>query len=129
MPVLMFHKDVYLPARAQKPCHTGLLQYSRHALRAGRERGVDLARLPKTLPLPDARVVEAELDDTTGEVHKQVWRFAYDPQWDLVMPVLFSGLVTTVWFNRSDDLHVTLCRERYVCDPSWEQKLAPRLYG
>lgn len=129
MPVLMFHKDVYLPKRAQTPCHAGLLRYSRHALNASRERGVDFARLPKTLPLPHARVVEAELDEATGEVCKQVWRFAYDSQRDLVMPVLSSGLVTTVWFNRNDDLHTTLCRERYVCDTNWEQRMAQRLYA
>lgn len=123
MAVLMFHKDVFIPRCVQSPCFSGELRYSRHALESAKARSRGNLWLPRVLPVSQASLVEVEWDEFAQAVHKQVWRLPYDDIRDMVMPVLATGLVTTVWFNRRDDLHNTLKRERYVTPQSWQQHM------
>lgn len=121
MTTIVFHKDVFIPEGIRRP-FKGRLMYSRHAIDACVSRGCN--RTPLTLP-EAVDVIEVEAVVTNGRVvvTKHLVRFAYDKGRDLVMPVLTSGLVTTLWFNHRMDLHSSLKTERYVSKKQLERML------
>lgn len=117
---LMFHKDVYIPEHARAPIFTGELKYSRHALNVSSgSDSITALTLPVSFDGKGATLVEAELNPTTGEVEKQVWRMPLTEKDDLCFPLLPNGVVKTVWLNARTDTHETLRKTRYVGGAKW----------
>lgn len=120
MNALMFHKDVFIPDFAKVPLHEGALRYSRHACNVTVSNGqLEDIPLPPTFVASNATLVEVELNPTTGEVEKQVWRQPLDDKRDMCFPMLRGGFVKTVWINDRTDQHATLQRQRYIGGFQW----------
>ena len=90
------------------------MRYSRHALREADIEGLWEEDLPSKLPA-DFEVIETEVTD--GRL-KWVVRFPCQSDAmvgeDLVLVVIQSGLVKTVWVNSNTDTHCTLDTTKYV---------------
>lgn len=109
----IYNRAIFIPEWAKARQYNGPLQYSRHALiQAAEDRYGDVtAKLPQFIP-DHFQLVEVEIED--GICVKQMWRGRLTAELDLVMPVVASGVVTTVWINHKDDKHRTLQRHKYA---------------
>ena len=109
----LYHRDVGIPANLARPVAGLTLSYTGHALAAAAQDGLPRGYLPATLPSVFDTI---ELEALGGQAVKWVVRFPLEDfsGWDIVLAVRFDGVVRTVWFNRSDDLHATLDRSRYA---------------
>jgi hypothetical protein len=102
-----YHRDIGFPQYVVGP-EPGLpLTYSRHAQQEASKDLWDL--LPQTLP--DHTLIEAEV--LGRRETKWVVRVPTGTQHDLVLVVLPTGFVKTVWLNHTTDTHRTLRRELY----------------
>lgn len=112
MPTL-YNSAIFIPSWAKTRQYTGPLKYSKHARdEAAADRYGDVtSKLPRFIP-DDFQLVEVEIED--GVCVKQMWRGRLTDELDLVMPVVSSGVVTTVWINHKDDKHRTLQRHKYA---------------
>lgn len=110
----LFHKDVFMPPSAQSPVYVGKLMYSHHAILAAKSDRYGKMTLPESFDPKNAELIESELSDDGTTVLKQVWRQALDEHRDLVLVLLPSGKVKTVWINHRRDTHPTLQVSKYV---------------
>lgn len=109
----LYHVDIGFPADLKLPRGQLALEYSFHARRAAEtDRISPYCSLPGLLDL-SAGIVEVEVKH--GKLIKVVTRQPYSEQVDIVLVVMLTtGRVKTVWFNRTNDKHRTLDRSRYA---------------
>lgn len=106
----LFHKDLGIPPPLAAGPAVGLkLSYGYHAPERAAEKGI--ATLPQSVP---AGYQLIEVESSRGRAVKWVVRFAYDNVEDLVMVIVPSGFVKTIWKNRRSDRHSTLQRSLYT---------------
>jgi hypothetical protein len=116
-----YHKDVFLPPSLVAAVATldfSMVNYSRHALVAAAEDGVQAHELPRSLALSDWTLVKVET--VAGRVRGLLLRRprAADPRLHLVIAIAVPDMVVrTVWVNRANDNHRTLDRTKYVQAP------------
>lgn len=112
----LYHSEVYMPTHLANPCHRGRLRYTKHALRAALDDRYGAIVLP-TRFVPEAAVLIETETDNCDQVQKQVWRIQLDEKRDLILVIMPTGWVKTVWSNLRTDHHNTLNRQRYVSAP------------
>lgn len=106
----LFHKDLGIPTTVSGPPVGMRLYYGYHsAQERAPEKGI--AVLPDFVP-PNYTLVEVETN--RGAPVKWVIRVPYNAQDDLVLVVLPTGKVKTVWKNHRQDTHRTLNRSIYT---------------
>lgn len=110
----LFHAEIFVPVRLQKPIFEGRLRYSKHALQESKKDKFGAMALPEFFEASEAKLIEVELSDDCEAVLKQVWRQKLDETRDLVLAVNPDGFVRTVWINLRTDRHRTLDSGRYV---------------
>lgn len=116
-----YHKDVFLPpslVAAVAAIDFSMIHYSRHALVAAAEDGVQAHELPHSLTLADWTLVKVETVD--GRVRGLLLRRPRpaNPRLHLVIAVAVPDMVVrTVWVNRANDNHRSLDRTKYVQAP------------
>lgn len=120
---MLFHRDVYLPPCVRLPAAPVALAVSAHAAAAAHaDRYGDLsAYLPAAVVPAEWTPVEVETDARLAPT-KVLYRRTVKAGLDLCLVVLLtapgSGLVKTVWANRTADAHRTLDRSRYANPPT-----------
>lgn len=114
MSLYLFHAEVFMPASYARPIHEGELKYGKHALSEATVDRYGYIPLPQSFTAAQAQLIEAEVDASTNEVVKQVWRQKLDAERDIVLVINRGGFVRTVWVNLRKDKHHTLNRSKYV---------------
>lgn len=114
---MLYHYEIYIPEYMKAPCFEGLLIYTRHAIAEAQSDKYGLVQLPERFCAAEATLIEVEVDNL-GLVIKQVWRRPYDQHRDLILVIMNTGVVRTVWFNKKTDTHKTLNVARYVPHPA-----------
>ncbi len=88
------------------------LQYSSHALKAAGQDIYEEIILPTRLYTARAEWFEVEVED--HRITKVVYITDYCEEFNLIIVILVdSGIVKTVWLNEKSDTHVTLRRANY----------------
>lgn len=116
----LYHKDIYMPAEIDRALTNAAnrgatieLKYSGHAINASKNDRYGKINLPKTLNTAEATFVEVEL--TGRAITKVVYRVRHDSRNDLVIVVMIqTGLVKTVWLNSRTDKHSSLKTWKYA---------------
>jgi hypothetical protein len=119
----LYHKDIFLPNEVSD--YVGFfyrLLWTPHAKKAAmsdRYGVIDISKIDKMLKVDLKDVIEAEKDDTTGQVVKIVVRKPYDKDKDIVLaliPHVYSreATVKTCWLNKKSDKHSTLRKDLYA---------------
>lgn len=106
--MLLYHRDLGIPANITRPSEGLTLSYSSHAAEQANRKNI--WSLPGVLG--SYTIIEVETD-TCGVARKWVLRLPHSHSHDLCMAVLPSGLVKTVWLNTCEDTHRTLDSTRY----------------
>ena len=114
MNLLLYHKDIFMPAEMSRPIHEGPLHYGRHALQEAMSDRYGRVPLPTTFCPQTSVLIESEYDRERKEVVKQVWRIPVNGKRDAVLVIAAGGFVKTVWINMRNDNHKTLDKSRYV---------------
>jgi hypothetical protein len=111
----LFHKDIGIPQPLQVGPPAGMkLFYGFHSeIERAVPKGIDLKKLPPFVP-PNYQLIEVEARQRDGAPQKWVIRAPYDNVNDLVIVILASGKVKTVWTNKRADTHRTLNRSIYT---------------
>ena len=112
---MLYHHEIGFPAAMRMPQRAFLLEYTQHTRSEAQGDRYGAFALPMALDTRKATLIEAEVDETTGEIIKAVWRLRYDDTRDVVLVVLMrERTVKTVWINTRDDGHETLDKSRYT---------------
>jgi hypothetical protein len=115
---MLFHKDVGYPEPVTqtlakfegKPYR---LDYTGHARRAAQLDRYDKIDLPNRVNFANCEAVEVEVRDK--RIHKVVYRTRYNQQFDLILVIVMETLrVKTVWLNEREDAHATLDTTRFI---------------
>lgn len=114
MNTYLFHTEVFMPQRFQRPLFEGRLRYGPHALSEAKSDRYGGVPLPEFFEACNAKLIEVEFDIDRDEVCKQVWRQALDSKRDIILVMGRGGFVRTVWVNLRNDKHRTLDRSKYV---------------
>lgn len=124
----LYHPEIFMPNWFEAPTERATLEYSRHALYAlSNDRYGGIPQF-ETIPLCRFSVVELGVKHAKRnqlgvpaappQVSKIVVRGRYSSELDIVFVLCPRGngkyFVKTCWFNRNDDKHKTLRRERYA---------------
>jgi hypothetical protein len=115
---MLYHSKVFMPQRVLDKVPTGIttLSYGLHAVEQARAKyGISCERLPVSIHITQANIVEVELDG--DDFAKVVIRIAFSQVDDICLPLILKGdkwFVKTVWLNRNNDKHTTLKRHLYV---------------
>lgn len=108
-----YHYQVGFPTNLRKPTGKVLLEYTQHALEAANTDRYGAFGVPIELDYDQATLIEAEAD-RFGNVEKGVYRVRYNARFDLVLVVIIATRrVKTVWLNERADRHHSLRRELY----------------
>lgn len=110
---MRFHKDIYMPEYVSRFARRGILPltYGHHAIKATRRhKGISVPVLP-SIDTSKADVIEVEFID--GKYHKTLYRIA-GIDVDIILAVMYNGIVKTTWVNEKNDQHSTLDRNMYV---------------
>lgn len=112
----LYCSDVFVPDWFVAPTERVALRWGKHALLAGMNDRYGVIPVFQSLPLSNFKVVEFAA--VGREVTKIVVRGHYNDDLDVVF-VLIPGregahFVKTVWFNKRNDTHKTLRRDRYA---------------
>lgn len=112
-PEVLYHAEIGLPASFVAPTGVVCPKYSRHARAAAVTDRYGHMRLPSTICLSEATVIEVGYRN--GRLHKILYRLKYNFDLDMCI-VLIPGewFAKTCWFNERTDLHRTLDRSRYA---------------
>lgn len=110
----LYHKDIGFPDYIKLPSHTVDLQYSNHARQAAANDRYGVIKLPYSVNLATAELIEIELEGKTPV--KMLLRTKYSTQYDLCIVLAPGGVVKTVWLNDKTDTHTTLKKHLY-CVP------------
>jgi len=113
--VKVFHRDVFMPDCVYEAAAVVLCQLGgryRLSTHAKNQRAVREVTLPQPLPIAQLEIIEVTTNGVG--VEKMLLRFkAVTGTDDVVMGLTNSGLVTTVYHNKSDDRHFTLNTSKY----------------
>ena len=107
----LYHKEIRLPKISFRDIEV-VLNYSYHAIEAAESDRFGKVELPYSINFNRVELVEVEIHK--GRVNKLVVRKHHDSLNDLVLVVLVDTLkVKTVWLNRKNDNHRTLDARKY----------------
>jgi hypothetical protein len=106
----LFHKDIGIPPPVSSGPQVGLrLTYRGHPIDRATQK--EIGNLPQSVP---ANYTLIEVESSRGVPVKWVIRVPYDNADDLVIVLLPTGIVKTVWKNHRNDVHRTLNRSIYT---------------
>lgn len=109
----LYHKDVFFkPAFHNFIAKNITLKFSKHLIERLIERGIDIKKIPQRIS-NDPVVVETETTINGDYIVKQLIRYQYSSDYDLVIAVMRDGFVKTAWLNRKTDTHNTLDKSKY----------------
>lgn len=112
----LYHSEIKLPAGFVAPTGKVELRWTSHARQeAAKDRYTNIPQF-KALTLARFKVIEVGV--VNGRVSKIVFRGRLDNTNDVVIVLIPNGTapwtVKTVWVNKTNDLHRTLDRSKYV---------------
>lgn len=123
---VLYHKDIGFPKDVVMPrgfTPKMYLNYGGHARYEAMADRYGQMKLPKMVDITKGQIIEIGVtNQMTGNqyekvVTKMVVRFPYDDKKDLVIVIMIpTGFVKTVWANLKTDSHKTLDRSKYA-DP------------
>lgn len=108
---MLYHRDIGFPKSVKHMEGRIMLSYSSHAFNASKDDRYGKITLPKSLNVDLADLVEIEV--VGNSVVKGVYRTQHNDKFDLVIVILNTGFVKTVWLNAKDDKHRTLDHSKY----------------
>jgi hypothetical protein len=110
--VLAYHKDIGIPKPLQGGPKSDMALFpSRHTMQRMAQKGINV--IPQTVAdLGKFQLIEVSAIEATPITW--VVRTRYGGGKDLVMVILSTGLIKTVYLNGNGDQHGTLDRDRYA---------------
>lgn len=112
---VLYHKDIGFPDDAILPkgfSPVVRLNYGGHARQEAMQEKYGTLRLPAAVDIRKGEIIEIGVEGKM--VTKMVVRFPYDQVKDIVIVIMIpTGFVKTVWANLKTDKHKTLDRSRY----------------
>ena len=115
---MLYHAETGIPFNINLPVSLDLF-YSDHAQRAATSDRYGRIDLHPSILTVDAKVIEVETCDRTGNPIKVLLRKPHDERNDICLAIALNSsrqgrfVVKTVWLNRKDDLHKTLNKKKY----------------
>jgi hypothetical protein len=110
--IKLYHKDIGFPKNIYIQERFVRLKYSPHALEASETDRYGKITLPQSLMIKRDEVIEIETEK--NKLSKFVLRRPYNETHDLIIVLLLkSNKVKTVWLNAKSDIHQTLDETKY----------------